>query len=137
MEQKYSYAYTGIFVMMVLLALQFLLGIYINLYVSFPPISELHLHFPADYIIVMVHMMLGFLILIASFILMLLAIKINDTKMIISSALGFIFVIVAGLSGFIFLFYKYNAYSFSMAFSFIIVVLSEFYYFYRLSLIKK
>ncbi len=137
MEQKYSYAYTGIFVMMVLLALQFLLGIYINLYVSFPPISQLHLHFPADYIIVMVHMMLGFLILIASFILMLLAIKINDIKIIISSALGFVFVIVAGLSGFIFLFDKYSVYSFSMAFSFIIVVLSEFYYFYRLSLIKK
>ena len=137
MEQKYSYAYTGIFVIIILLVLQFLLGIYINLYVSFPPISELHLHFPANYIIVMIHMMLGFLILIASFILMLLAIRINDIKMIISGALGFVFVIVAGLSGFIFLFNEYNIYSFLMAFSFIIVVLSEFYYLYRLSLIKK
>ncbi len=137
MEQKYSYAYTGILVMMIMLALQFLLGMYINLYVSFPPISELHLHFPSNYIIVFIHMMFGFLILIASFILLLLAVRINDMKIIISGALSFIFVIVAGLSGFIFLFYEYNIYSFLMAFSFIIVVISEFYYFYRLSLIKK
>jgi len=137
MEQKYSYAYTGIIVMLILLALQFLLGMYINLYVSFPPLNEMHFHFPANYITVMIHMLLGFLILIVSFILLLLAVRMNDIKIIISGTLGFVFVVVAGLSGFIFLFNEYNIYSFLMSFSFIIVVISEFYYLYRLSIIKK
>jgi hypothetical protein len=39
-------------------------------------------------------------------------------------------VIVAGISGFLFLFNEKNLYSLLMAVSFIIIVLSEFYYLY-------
>ena len=139
MDNKYSFAYLGLAVMMVLLFIQFIMGIFINLYVPFPPLNSIsHIGpsaFPSNYITVMFHMMLGFLILIVSFIMLLLSIKIQNTKLIISAVLSFIFVIIAGVSGFLFLFNEYNIYSFLMATSFIIIVMSEFYYLYTLKLI--
>ena len=139
MDNKYSFAYLGLAVMMVLLFIQFIMGIFINLYVPFPPLNSIsHMGpgaFPSNYLTVMFHMMLGFLILIVSFIMLLLSIKIQNTKLIISSIVSFIFVIIAGVSGFLFLFNEYNIYSFLMATSFIIIVMSEFYYLYTLKLI--
>jgi inner membrane protein involved in colicin E2 resistance len=41
-------------------------------------------------------------------------------------------VIIAGISGILFLFNEFNRYSFLMGTSFIIVVMSEFYYLYSL-----
>jgi heme A synthase len=138
MDQKYSYIKYGIAAMMILLFMQFIIGIYINLYVSFPPLNSVKnnaaLHFPPDYITVMLHMMLGFLLLIVSFIILLLSIKIRNNKLVISSAISFIFVIVAGISGFLFLFNELNIYSITMAISFIIIILSEFYYLYEVKL---
>jgi hypothetical protein len=140
MDNKYSYAYLGLAVMLVLLFIQFIIGIFINLYVSFPPLNRIsHIApaaFPSNYITVMFHMMLGFLILIVSFIMLLLSIKLQNSKLVSSSAISFIFVIVAGVSGFLFLFNEYNVYSLIMAISFIIIVMSEFYYLYTLKLIN-
>ncbi|WMT51905.1 MAG: hypothetical protein RE471_03265 [Ferroplasma sp.] len=139
MDNKYSYAYLGLAVMIALLFIQFIIGIFINLYVSFPPLNSIsHIApaaFPSNYIIVMLHMMLGFLILIVSFIMLLLSIKIQNSKMVISSGISFVFVIVAGISGFLFLFNEYNVYSLIMAVSFIIIIISEFYYLYTLKLL--
>ncbi|WP_298275051.1 hypothetical protein [Ferroplasma sp.] len=139
MDNKYSYAYLGLAVIMVLLFIQFIIGIFINLYVSFPPLNSIsHIApaaFPSNYITVMFHMMLGFLILIVSFIMLLLSIKIQNSKLVLSSGISFIFVIIAGVSGFLFLFNEYNLYSLIMAVSFIIIVMSEFYYLYTLKLI--
>ncbi|EQB73082.1 MAG: hypothetical protein M1462_07710 [Candidatus Thermoplasmatota archaeon] len=134
MDQKYSFAYLGITVIMALLFMQFIMGMYINLYVSFPPMNSItHMgphNFPSNYIVVMFHMMLGFLILVVSFIMVLLSLRIRNSKLVISSFLSFFFVIVAGISGFLFLFNEKNLYSLLMAISFIIIVLSEFYYLY-------
>ncbi|MCL4453063.1 MAG: hypothetical protein M1317_03035 [Candidatus Thermoplasmatota archaeon] len=139
MDNKCSYAYLGLAVIMVLLFIQFIIGIFINLYVSFPPLNSIsHIApaaFPSNYITVMFHMMLGFLILIVSFIMLLLSIKIQNSKLVLSSGISFIFVIIAGVSGFLFLFNEYNLYSLIMAVSFIIIVMSEFYYLYTLKLI--
>ena len=139
MDNKYSFAYLGLAVMMVLLFIQFIMGMFINLYVPFPPLNSIsHMGpraFPSNYLTVMFHMMLGFLILIVSFIMLLLSIKIQHINLIISSVLSFIFVIIAGVSGFLFLFNESNKYSFLMATSFIIIVMSEFYYLYTLKLI--
>jgi hypothetical protein len=140
MDEKYSFAYIGITVIMVLLFVQFILGMYVNLYVSFPPlnsIANVGSHgFPSNYIVVMIHMMFGFLILIVSFIILLLSARIRNSKLILSSGISFAFVIIAGISGFLFLFNEANLYSLIMAVSFMIIVLSEFYYLYVIKLLK-
>ncbi len=140
MDEKYSFAYLGIIAIMALLFIQFILGMYVNLYVLFPPLNGVsHLvgnRFPPNYIVVMVHMMLGFLILIVSFIILLLSIKIRNSKLVLSSGISFVLVIVAGISGFLFLFNEANVYSLIMAVSFILIVLSEFYYLYVIKLTK-
>jgi len=140
MDEKYRFAYTGITVIMVLLFIQFILGMYVNLYVSFPPLNNVanigpH-SFPSNYIVVMIHMMLGFLILIVSFMILLLSVKIRNSKLVLSSGISFVFVIIAGISGFLFLFNEANLYSLIMAVSFMIIVLSEFYYVYVIKLLK-
>jgi len=140
MDGKYRFVYTGITVIMVLLFIQFILGMYVNLYVSFPPLNSItnagpH-GFPPNYIVVMLHMMLGFLILMVSFIMLLLSIKIRNSKLVLSSSVSFVFVIIAGISGFLFLFNEANLYSLIMAISFMIIVLSEFYYLYVIKLLK-
>ncbi|WP_337859954.1 hypothetical protein [Ferroplasma sp.] len=138
MDQKYSYARLGIAAIMILLLIQFILGMYVNLYVSFPPLNSVTNnaanHFPSSYIAVMFHMMLGFLILIVSFIMLLLSVKIRNTKLVLSSVTSFAFVIMAGISGFLFLFNELNIYSIIMAVSFIIIIMSEFYYLYAIKL---
>jgi hypothetical protein len=140
MDQKYSFAYLGIALIMVLLFIQFILGIYVNLYVPFPPLNRVsHLgpgSFPSNYVVVMFHMMLGFLILIVSFIMLLLSAKIGNGKLMAAAAISFVFVIVAGVSGFLFLFQEKNLYSLIMAVSFIVIVMSEFYYLYTIKLLK-
>ncbi|MCL4349356.1 hypothetical protein [Ferroplasma acidiphilum] len=140
MDEKYSFAYLGITAIMALLFIQFILGMYVNLYVSFPPLNNVaHLagkSFPSNYIVVMVHMMFGFLILIVAFILLLLSVKIRNSKLVLSSAISLVFVIVAGISGLLFLFNEANLYSLIMAISFIIIVLSEFYYLYVIKVSK-
>ncbi len=140
MDEKYSFAYLGITAIMALLFIQFILGMYVNLYVSFPPLNNVsHLagnSFPSNYIVVMVHMMFGFLILIVAFILLLLSVKIRNSKLVLSSAISLVFVMVAGISGLLFLFNEANLYSLIMAVSFIIIVLSEFYYLYVIKVSK-
>ncbi len=136
MKPEYSYARLGIDVMIALLAIQFTLGIYINLYVNFPPLSSItHFSYTSlgpDFISIMIHMLLGFFLLIVSFIMLLLSTRMKNKKMILSGILAFVFVIVAGISGILFLFNELSIYSFIMSFSFIIIVISEFYYMYQL-----
>ncbi len=88
------------------------------------------------YIPVMVHMAVAFLILFGSFIMIFISMGINNKNLIIASGLSFVFVLIAGLSGFLFLFNENNIYSFLMAFSFIIIFLLQFMYIYELSKIK-
>ena len=136
MDNRYGYAYTGLTLMIVLLFIQFILGIFINLYVSFPSLNSISQVgpevFPSNYITVMLHMMLGFLILIVSLIMILVSFRIGSAKLVFSSVVSSAFVVVAGVSGLLFLFNEYNRYSFLMAISFIIIVISEFYYLYSL-----
>ncbi len=139
MDQKVEYAYYGSLIMVALLAIQFLLGIYINLYVVFPPVflNSFRMGFRMmAYIPVMVHMAVAFLILFGSFIMIFISMGINNKNLIIASGLSFVFVLIAGLSGFLFLFNENNIYSFLMAFSFIIIFLLQFMYIYELSKIK-
>ncbi|MEM0140050.1 MAG: hypothetical protein QXZ44_05515 [Ferroplasma sp.] len=124
--------------MVILLAIQFVLGIYINLYVVFPPLNTvMHAHaFPSNYIAVMFHMLIGFLMLIVSFIMLLLGARIRNGILIASSSIAFVFVLVAGISGIMFLFNEYSIYSFLMSISFMIVVVAEFSYMYQLSVLN-
>ncbi len=136
MDSRYRYTYLGLAFMIVLLFIQFILGIFINLYVTFPPLNSISQVgpevFPSNYITVMFHMMLGFLILIVSLIMILMSFRIGSAKLLLSSITSSIFVIIAGISGILFLFNEFNRYSFLMGISFIIVIMSEFYYLYSL-----
>ncbi len=139
MKEKFKYAYYFTGGLVLLLFIQFILGIYINLYVNFPPItSHGFMRMPmTNFIPIMIHMVFGFLILFASFIIFYLMLKISDNVLIISSTISFIFVLIAGLSGFLFLFNESNTYSFLMAFSFIVIFVLQFVNIYRLSRIQK
>ncbi len=136
MEDKYAYAYIGVFSMIIMLMIQFLLGIYINLYISFPPMNGNYYNakgiFPAHFILIMVHMMLGIFIMLVAFFILFLSVKIRNMKVIIPALVSLIFIAVAGFAGILFLFAEYNIYSFIMSFSFIVVVIAQFYYLYSL-----
>jgi hypothetical protein len=140
MDSRYRYIYLILAFMIALLFIQFILGIFINLYVTFPPLNSISQVgpkvFPSNYITVMFHMMLGFLILIVSLIMILISFRIGSAKLLLSSIISSIFVIIAGISGILFLFNEFNRYSFLMGLSFIIVVMSEFYYLYSLKTIE-
>ncbi len=147
MDQKIEYAYYGSLIMVSLLAIQFLLGIYINLYVAFPPVfsNSFGMGFRTGfgmgigmmpYFSIVMHITLAFLILFASFIMLFLSLRINNKNLIIESFVSFFFVLIAGLSGFLFLFNENNIYSFMMAVSFVLVFLLQFMYVFELSKIK-
>ncbi len=126
----------GIFMMIAILVLQFFLGMYVNLFVSFNAINSLSMIMFNIPMIIMIHMMMGFLILgLSIFIFMLSVMKQNNLLSIIAF-ISIILVIIAGVSGIEFLFSENNIFSYSMALSFIILFLMQFIYLYKLLTIK-
>ncbi|WP_287961444.1 hypothetical protein [Acidiplasma sp.] len=122
--------------MIAILVLQFFLGMYVNLFVSFNAINSLSMIMFNIPMIIMIHMMMGFLILgLSIFIFMLSVMKQNNLLSIIAF-ISIILVIIAGVSGIEFLFSENNIFSYSMALSFIILFLMQFIYLYKLLTIK-
>lgn len=105
-----------------LLGIQFLLGMYLNLYVTLP----VGTHTFASYItaspVIAAHVIVAFLIVILNFSAFFLAISARIGNMyILSVLLSLVSVVVAGISGMIFLMGgDNNAFSFIMAFFFIL-----------------
>jgi hypothetical protein len=114
----------------ILLALQFLVGIYVNLFVIIPPMtfpSGMMMMFSSGMPMVMLHMVVGIILGLLSIVIIFLSFNSGNKKVIYLSILALGFVIIAGFNGLEFLFNgQNNINSFFMATSFIIVIMSEF-----------
>ena len=111
-----------------LLFAQFLLGMWLNLFASFPAIpfqsgfgGMMSSMMAGGMSILMVHMMLGYALLVVSILVFAFAMASEGQTPILLSALGLASVIVAGLGGLGFMFsgFQNNSFSYLMAGGFI------------------
>ncbi len=102
-----------------LLLIQFIIGLYINLYVN---IVKGKLDSP----VLILHILIGFFLLILTFILLIMSYR--ERKFLILSLISFILIAVAGLSGFFFIIVNSSLYSFIMGISFAVVFLCQYIY---------
>ncbi len=112
------------------LFIQFLLGMYINLFVTIPAVSPFLMMGYGPYggfPVVMVHMFLGILIGLISIGILFLSIG-SGQKKILASAIGlFLSILIAGIDGLFFLFDgQNNINSYLMATGFILAMLFSF-----------
>ncbi len=117
--------------MIIILAFQFLVGIYVNLYVNISPMvfpSGMMMMFSMGMPALMLHMLIGIILGVLSIGILFFATLSDNKKVVVYlSAIALVFVVLAGLNGLEFVFNgQNNINSFFMATSFIIVMLSEF-----------
>jgi hypothetical protein len=97
------------FGMVVVLVLLFISGMIINLFVTFPEIPEITLqsnqYFPLfnEYPVLLGHFLLGIILIISALIALVMSYIAKNTKIIRISLIGFLSVIVALVSGFVFM----------------------------------
>ncbi len=134
---------TGIasFVMfeILLLALQFILGMYVNLFVTIPQLSfgygmmdgMMALMFTAGMSLVMLHMFIGMIIGVVSIFILVMSLIAGASRIAYLSVISLGFVTLAGINGILFLFGgQNNVNSFAMAVSFLVVLLAQFFILY-------
>ncbi len=126
----------AIFMMIAVLVLQFFLGMYVNLFVSFNVINSLSMIVFNIPMIIMIHMMVGFLILGLSIFIFMSSVMKHDNMLSVMAFISIILVIVAGISGIEFLFSENNIFSYSMSISFITLFLIQFIYLYKILTIE-
>jgi hypothetical protein len=116
---------TGMFLLGALI-IQYALGMYVNLFVSFPQNStdgqlwEFAWSQPS----LAAHIILAVLILGAAITLCARSIWSKDRRWIIASIIGLVAILAAGASGASFIPTQANAYSYSMALMFLVAILS-------------
>ncbi|MEM3196301.1 MAG: hypothetical protein QXH43_09275 [Metallosphaera sp.] len=117
-----------------LLLIEFILGMWINLFVSLPPGTPNRPPYQETGFMmgpffggsfggaVMAHFMLGLLIALVSFVIMILAFLLGDLKVMMTGVISFLFIVVAGISGLSFMMsgFTNNFYSFLMSVGFIL-----------------
>lgn len=108
------------------LIVQYALGMYVNLFVSFPNnATEGQLwEFAWSQPSLAAHIILAILILLAAITLCIRAIRSKDRRWIVASSIGLLAVLAAGVSGAAFIPSQSNAYSYSMSLMFLIAILS-------------
>lgn len=119
---KYSRLSMSLGILSMLLGIQFLLGMYINLYVSLPTGTNSFAGYITENGVVAAHIFLAFLIVIMDFFAFFMAIhaRIGD-RYILSVLLSLISIVIAGVSGMLFMMGgQNNAYSFIMALFFLL-----------------
>ena len=126
----------AIFMMIAVLVLQFFLGMYVNLFVSFNVINSLSMIVFNIPMIIMIPMMVGFLILGLSIFIFMSSVMKHDNMLSVMTFISIILVIVAGISGIEFLFSENNIFSYSMSISFITLFLIQFIYLYKILTIE-
>ncbi|MEM0139876.1 MAG: hypothetical protein QXZ44_04605 [Ferroplasma sp.] len=136
MDDRYVYAYIGTLSIIIALFIEFLIGIYINLAIPSAVLSGSTItngHYsPGDFMLIMVHISLGFFIVLISFLILTLSIKLKRAKLIFASSLATAFIITAVSVEILFLFKSTELYSFTTKSAFIIALVSELYYIYRI-----
>ncbi len=127
---------SSIFVMVVLLILQFILGMYVNLFVSFSPVNSFFMMSFNIPTIIMIHMMFGFLILAFSIFIFMLSLLNGSRVLSMIALISVILVIIAGIFGIEFLFSENNLLSYGMSIAFITLLFMQFLYIYKLQSFK-
>src|SRR5258708_130926 len=114
--------------LIVLLTLQYLLGMATIIFVKFPENKEAGQlwGFAWSQLPLAAHIIVGLLLFFGSLALLVKAIKAHNRNWIVSSALGFTFILIAGLAGTTFISSQKDLYSFLMSLAFIASYLSYF-----------
>lgn len=128
------------FWMVVVLVLLFVSGMIINLFVTFPEIPEITLqsnqYFPLfnEYPVLLGHFLLGILLLISVVVTIIMSFVIKKTKIILINLVGFLSVIVALVSGFVFTQYTFSnsVYSFTMSLGFLFALIAYLVMYYEI-----
>ncbi|MCI4434066.1 MAG: hypothetical protein JHC29_01155 [Thermoplasmata archaeon] len=128
MENKNVVLSSMVMIQFIFLVFQFLLGMWISLFVPLNITPGYHMHMFFLVPSVMAHMMLGFLLLLFSILIIIFAVISGKIVAIFSSIFNLIFVFIAGISGIYFMLSGYTAdiFSFTMAAGFIGVVTTDF-----------
>jgi len=113
--------------------LQFLLGMFSALFVEFPEnASEQQVwKFAGQQIPVVLHMLLGLLLLLGAIALVVRAIILKDKIWIWTSVIGLVGVLVADITGVLFVGQQNDIYSYAMAVAFIVALVAYFWGVYR------
>lgn len=112
------------------LLLQFLMGTWLNLFAAFPPelgsysgmIGMMSFMFSGGMPVLMVHMMMGYLLLLLSMVVLVASIQTGDARTVFLGAVGLASVLLASVSGLDFMFsgFQNNIYSYLMAVGFVV-----------------
>ncbi len=128
-------------VMLLALLLQFLLGMWLNLFATFPQLtgngfggmmgSMMSFMFSGGMAVVMIHMMLGFVIVTLAVVLLAASAAVNSerkARTVLLAAAGLSSIIFAGILGLAFMFsgFQNNVYSYLMAVGFILAFMAYF-----------
>lgn len=107
--------------MLLLLTLQYLLGMIANLYIEFPEEKNRGKlwEFAWKQLPLAVHISIGYLLLLGAIVLIILSIRQKNKSWIIASSVGAIAILIAGATGAIFITAQKEIYSYIMAVSFI------------------
>jgi len=108
------------------LILQYLLGMFVNLFVEFPDTTNERTlwKFVGDQISVTTHMVIAFLLVIGGIVLLVRSILRKDRQWIISSSVGLFGLLAATFAGVRFIPTQQDGYSYIMAIAFIIAFVS-------------
>lgn len=116
-----------------LLILQFLLGMFAALFVSFPEkASESQIwKFAGQQFSITLHMLLGILILLGAIALVIRAIIMKDKNWIWTSVVGLTGVVAADITGILFVAQQNDIYSYLMAVAFVVSLVAYFWGAYK------
>lgn len=116
-----------------ILFLQYLFGMFANLFVQFPDTkNETALwEFARGQVAVMIHIIIAFLLLIAAVVLLIRSIRRKDKSWVTGASVGLFWILVAFISGVRFIPTQEDLYSFFMSVAFILAFLSYGWVLYR------
>ena len=114
--------------MIIFLAIQYVLGMTVNLFSNFPKtISAGKLwEYAWSQFYIAGHIVIGILLLIGAIVFVIRSVIAKDVKWIIFSVVGLLAIIIAGSSGAIFITAQTDIYSYVMSLGFIVAVASYF-----------
>lgn len=106
------------------LVLQYLFGMFVNLFVQFPDTQKESVlwKFAQDQMPVVLHMVIGALLIIGGIVLLIRTIRKRDKQLVMASSIGLVALLIASFAGAEFVSTQADGYSYTMAVTFIIAV---------------
>lgn len=140
-RERMNLLFTGVMLELVLLAVQFIIGMWINLFALFPTGNT---GFPMNGMMsvmfsvpeLMAHMMIGMLVGLLSLMIFALSLIVNDRRSAMLSAVASLSIFLAGISGLEFMLsgFQVNILSFLMSLGFVVAVISYVFLIYSASM---